>query len=86
MFDVVKVANDSDVTVTVTQTTRGVSDMDTLSLTLEGTPSPPLTLSTLTSGEVSVITNTKLYLLMRGLGLVVTCWERTDLLALVCGL
>ena len=53
MLDVVKVMNDSDVTVTATETTKGVSDMDTLSLTLEGTPSPPLTLSTLTDSEVS---------------------------------
>ena len=57
MIDVIKVMNDSDVTVTATETTKGVSDMDTLSLTIEGTPSPPLTLSTLTDTEVSYVTH-----------------------------
>ena len=57
MLDVVKVMNDSDVTVTATETTKGVFDMDTLSLTIEGTPSPPLTVSTLTDTEVSYVTH-----------------------------
>ena len=53
MIDVIKEMNDSDVTVSATETTKGVPDMDTISLTIEGTSSPPFTLSSLTSDDVS---------------------------------
>ena len=53
MIDVIKVVNDSDVTVSTTETTKGVPDLDTVSLTLEGTVSRPFTLSILTADSVS---------------------------------
>ena len=49
MLDVIKVANESDVTVSTTETTKGVPDQDTVSLTLEGAVSMPFTVSTIDS-------------------------------------
>ena len=42
----IKVANDTDVTVTRTETTKGVPDQDTVSLTMEGAVSMPFVVST----------------------------------------
>ena len=53
MIDVIKVVNDSDVRVSATETTKGVPDRDTVSLTMEGAVSHPFSLSTLTANSVS---------------------------------
>ena len=47
-----KVVNSSDVSYTVSEDTRGVPDMDTISLLLEGHVSQPVTLSSLTESSV----------------------------------
>ena len=46
LLDVMKVANDSDVTVSRSETTKGVPEQDTVSLTMEGAVSMPFVVST----------------------------------------